>query len=200
MILSAYFANAGVPATGLAATVRIRDLSTNALVVTDAAMTEVGDGFYKYDFVAYDSAKDYAIRADGGATLADSERYSYAGNDSYLADIEGSAVMAKEATVSAIPTNPLLTTDPRLDTLAQEGTVASIPTNTVLDNDPRLDLLTSISTDVTRILDFSSGSWAIVGTQMIFYKTDNITEIARFDLSDQNGLASNTSVFKRTVV
>jgi len=148
MIFSSIFTSLGVPVTGLSPTIRIRDLSTNTLVVTDAAMTEVGDGFYKYDFTTYDATKQYVIRTDGGATLPAGERYGYGNNDNYLPDIEGSTVLAKEATVSAIPTNPLLTNDTRLDNLdatissrATTTAVGNIPTNPLLANDTRLDAL-----------------------------------------------------------
>jgi len=81
MNILSFFTSSGVPATGLSATVRIRDVSDGSLVITDAAMTETGDGFYKYDFSTYDSSLDYAIRCDGGITLPDAERYVYAGNE-----------------------------------------------------------------------------------------------------------------------
>ena len=44
-----------------------------------------------------------------------------------------------------------------------------------------------------------SGRWKISGTQMIFYKEDNITEIMRFNLYDQSGnLTSDISkVYER---
>jgi len=72
------FSNNGVPATGLAPTIRIRRTDTQALVVTDAAMTEQGDGAYSYEFAPVDGL-DYSIRADGTATLPDAERYAYGG-------------------------------------------------------------------------------------------------------------------------
>ena len=50
-------------------TIRIRRLSDNALVVTDAAMTEVGDGLYSYSF-DLDTDLDYVARADGDPTAA----------------------------------------------------------------------------------------------------------------------------------
>ena len=81
MNILAFFTSSGVPATGLSPTVRVRDISDGSLVVTDAAMTETGDGFYKYDFSTYNSSLDYAIRCDGGITLPDAERYVYAGNE-----------------------------------------------------------------------------------------------------------------------
>jgi len=50
-------------------------------------MTEVGDGFYKYDFTGYDAQTDYSIRCDGGISQSDAERYTYAGNENYYDDI-----------------------------------------------------------------------------------------------------------------
>ncbi len=82
----AFFTSAGVPAVGLSPTVRIRELSGNTLVVADEAMVEVGDGFYSYDFAAYDTAVNYAIRCDGTSALSDAERYSWAGNEDYDED------------------------------------------------------------------------------------------------------------------
>jgi len=83
----AFFTNSGVPATGLSPTVRIRDISNNNLLVTDAAASEIGDGWYKYDFTAYDSREEYAIRFDGGATLENTDRYTSGTNDSFMDDI-----------------------------------------------------------------------------------------------------------------
>ena len=50
-------------------------------------MTEVGDGFYKYSFTTYDEDNEYSIRCDGSATLSDTDRYVFAGNESYVDDI-----------------------------------------------------------------------------------------------------------------
>jgi len=83
----AFFTDTGVPKTGLTPTVRIRDISDNTLIITDSTSSEVGDGWYKYDFVAYDSTKEYAIRFDGGPTLSDTDRYTSGTNDSFAEDI-----------------------------------------------------------------------------------------------------------------
>jgi len=88
MYITAFYTNEGVPATGLSPTIRIRNVSTDALIITDAGMSEVGDGWYKYFFSTYDETFEYAIRCDGGATLADSDRYKYAGNENYIDDID----------------------------------------------------------------------------------------------------------------
>lgn len=82
--LVAKFTNNGVPliSPSNTPTVRIRRTDTGALVVTDAAMTELGDGFYRYDFTSADELLDYSARADGDPTAAgqttDAERYAWA--------------------------------------------------------------------------------------------------------------------------
>ena len=54
-----------------------------------------------------------------------------------------------------------------------------------------------VDSRVTRHM--TTGQWEIDATekQMIFYKEDNETEFARFDLQDRNGNASFEEVFKR---
>ena len=83
-IVSAFTDN-GVPKTGLTPTLRVRKLSDNSLVVTDANMSEVGDGFYQYDFTTYTSLEDYTIRSDGGITLSNTDRYQF-GTDENKSD------------------------------------------------------------------------------------------------------------------
>ena len=101
MKVAAFYTNSGVPVTGLSPTIRIRDLDDNSLVVTDDSMTEVGDGHYQYNFSAYDADKDYVIRCDAGATLSDSDRYKYSGNENYINDIENSNLSTQILGVSA---------------------------------------------------------------------------------------------------
>ena len=83
----AFFTNVGVPATGLSPTIRIRELAGDTLVITDAAMVEVGEGMYRYNFTAYDTTVNYAIRCDGTATLPNAERYVFAANEDYDNDV-----------------------------------------------------------------------------------------------------------------
>ena len=87
MQILAFFTDHGVPKTGLTPTVRIRDISDNTLIITDSTSSEVGDGWYKYDFVQYDSAEEYAIRFDGGPSLSDTDRYTSTTNDSFAEDV-----------------------------------------------------------------------------------------------------------------
>lgn len=78
----ACFTNNGVPLTSPAnaPTIRIRRTDTQALVVTDDAMTEQGDGCFSYDFTPTDGL-DYSIRADGDPTASgqttQAERYAF---------------------------------------------------------------------------------------------------------------------------
>lgn len=89
-------------------TIRIRRIDTGALVVSDAEMTEVGDGIYAYLF-APDPALEYAVRMDGdplgSAQVPPSDRYqigSVSGPVDRLetqipADILGAALASYEA-------------------------------------------------------------------------------------------------------
>lgn len=70
------FTNGGIPAVGLSPIVRIVDLSNGALEIDNDSMTEIGYGFYKYEFLTYDVKKEYGVIVDGGSTLLNSsERY-----------------------------------------------------------------------------------------------------------------------------
>jgi len=83
MLIIAFFTNQGTPATGLTPTIDIWE-ADGTQVVSGATMTEVGGGFYKYDFTNYDGSKHYCIRADGGPTLPTDERYQYGTNEHAL--------------------------------------------------------------------------------------------------------------------
>jgi hypothetical protein len=76
----AFFTEFGIPKTGLTPTIKIRKLSDKSLIVTDAAMEEVGDGFYTYSFTSATDFEKYAFLCDGGSSLPIEERYVY---DSY---------------------------------------------------------------------------------------------------------------------
>lgn len=56
--------------------------------------------------------------------------------------------------------------------------------------------------DISFMKQMVSGRWKIDESvnQMIFYEDDNSTEIARFNLLDENGSAAFTNVFERTKV
>ena len=74
--VTAAFDESGTPKTGLSPTVTIHNLTDGTEDVSDAAMTEVGDGGYKYNFTSWDKTKQYYYVCDS-VTLTGKERYSY---------------------------------------------------------------------------------------------------------------------------
>lgn len=82
-----YFTQLGVPKTGLVPTIEIWRVRDNVKIVNASTMGEVGGGFYKYEFSSYDPQENYAIKCDAGASLSNSERYSFAGNEGFHDDI-----------------------------------------------------------------------------------------------------------------
>ena len=138
MIFTAVFTYNGAPKLLLSPLITIYDVSDGSAVVSGADMTEIGGGFYKYNYTSFDSTKNYVFVCDGGAAQQDGERYTYGssgstGNIEFLKDMEG-------------------------------------------------------------------GRWKIDETAktMTFYKEDNTTVIATFNLKDINGNASFESIFERT--
>tara|TARA_B100001123_G_scaffold444868_1_gene594843 strand:+ start:247 stop:678 length:432 start_codon:yes stop_codon:yes gene_type:complete len=67
------------------------------------------------------------------------------------------------------------------------------------ESSPTQYAMEDFSTDSIFTRDMIEGKWKIDSSskQMIFYKKDNSTEIARFDLKDSDGSASVSSVFER---
>jgi len=60
-----------------------------------------------------------------------------------------------------------------------------------------MDAINALQIDMDFVKDIEGGRWRITGNQMIFYKDDNTTEIARFNLYDEAGLPAETDVFER---
>lgn len=58
-------------------------------------------------------------------------------------------------------------------------------------------MLSDIETLAVFIGDIEGGRWRIVSNQMIFYKSDNTTEVARFNLFDSDGNPAMENVFQR---
>ena len=156
MFVTAFFITSAGPQLGLSPTIRIRDVATNTLVVTDAAMSEIGDGLYKYDFIVYDPDSDYVARCDGGATLSGAERYAYAGTESESGDMIAQAVQ------------PYILADV---TPFNGADIASIKTTVNLSK-TAIDIIRKVET----------GRWKITGTQMIFYDDGAVIPLLTFNL------------------
>jgi hypothetical protein len=51
--------------------------------------------------------------------------------------------------------------------------------------------------DAVFLKDIEGGRWRIISNQMIFYKSDNTTEVARFNLFDSAGNPTESNVYER---
>lgn len=74
------------------------------------------------------------------------------------------------------------------------GSEVSIDTAKI---DEIYDVVTSMTGTLNSIYDIQFGRWRIANNQMIFFKDDNVTEIARFDLLDDAGNPTMDAVFER---
>lgn len=92
-ILTANFTLDGAPITGLTPVVSIYELhptitTTNILVVNnDSAITEIGGGWYRYNFATYDSTKSYVFTFDGGGTIPAFARLQHGAADNNPGDV-----------------------------------------------------------------------------------------------------------------
>lgn len=56
------------------------------------------------------------------------------------------------------------------------------------------------STKLAFLAAIEGGRWKIISNQMIFYKSDNVTEVARFNLLDKDGSPTEKNVMERARV
>jgi len=226
--LFAFFTNAGIPALLLNPTIDVWDSALNH-PINAQAMTEIAGGWYQYNFAAYNDTVDYVIRADGGAGLADFERYVFGSNecDSSVAESELN-IRAGADTLDSL-SDQLDVAQADLDTpnqykadvaaLAIEVNVEGHVTNSLNLYDPptRAEATTDkdeiiIEVDanevkidaMTVLLNFinniEGGRWEITGNQMLFYAADNVTLVATFNLFDSSGNPAEENVAERVRV
>ena len=62
-----------------------------------------------------------------------------------------------------------------------------------IDVEPKVDQLIE---DVTFLVDVEGGKWELIGNQFIFYKADNVTEVARFNTFNEAGLPAMENIMK----
>jgi len=119
---------------------------------------------------------------------------SYTGKDDWKADVSALAI---EANVEGHAADALAAYDPPTraelssDIATLSGEISDV-SNTV----------GTISTNVAFLRQMTAGRWKIDTTtnQMIFYDEDNITEVARYDLTDADGVATTEDPYERTKV
>ena len=93
-------------------TIRIRRIDTQALVVTDLAMTEVGDGIFVFNFTPPVEGIEYAARSDGDPNATGQvpgrARYRYGNVDDFGKEVWQARGLD--------PANPKTTTENTADT------------------------------------------------------------------------------------
>ena len=74
----------------------------------------------------------------------------------------------------------------------------------VEENNPRIDDIDrrtlQMSGTIGQLYDIQFGRWLIAGNQMLFFKEDNVTLIATFNLYDDTATPSMDAVFERARV
>lgn len=106
----------------------------------------------------------------------------------------GLDVNAVAAAVWALMGGSGRTTLASLELAVDEATDAAAGVQVV---DGKVDTL---QTDMTLLTKMESGRWKIVANQMIFYDDDGVTPLRTFNLKDQSGAPSMSSVFERVPV
>jgi len=71
-------------------------------------------------------------------------------------------------------------------------------------NDPKVadtwQMVNSVTGSIQRLIDSAYGRWHIIGNQMNFYKEDNVTLVATYNLYDDLVAPSMDAVFQRIKV
>lgn len=180
LMVAFFTTSAGAPATGLSAVVDIWEVNGGTQVVTAGAMTEIGGGFYKYDFTSYDYTKLYGVRYDGGSTLG-SRRYAVAFNSSFYQDVAYGNWEEIATDHAATGTLGLLQNQIAADTSATSinvGTLLSVA-----------QTMMKYHTNKTKI-DFTNFTLTV-------YDNDGTTPLQTFDLKDRLGAPSTTDIAER---
>jgi hypothetical protein len=205
-ITSFYSTSTGAPATGLTPTIRIWEVTgsisdlligapNGSVINTDGTMTEVvdppnsPDGFYKYEFLAYDQTKQYLVRTDSGPALPLSRRYQVVNIDPVNALTVGNIADA--------------VWDEQLNTHLSVGStglalsqIKADTTNIITVNIP--NLLNILNT----LLKFETNRTKIdpVAHTLTVYDSDCTTPLHVFNLRDSTGTPSVTEVCERSPV
>lgn len=184
-LITAHFTVDGVPQPGLAPVIDIIQLGTaptsSTPVVSGGLMSEIGGGWYRYDFVTYDLTKDYVFNIDGGATLENGDRYKYGGNESYVEDITTSVL--DEPLINYTSTGGL----------ADTVTKIKADTATIMINEATMVVL------LNTLLKYQRNRTKINPNHatMVIFDDDGITPLTTFDLRDFNGMPSVQEVCER---
>lgn len=100
MWVTTYFTDTISGAVGLSPIIKIRLVEDGSLV-SSGTMSELGDGFYTYEFPEYDRTLDYMILCDA-ITLQSFERYKASANQEYGNIIDSIRIMDDNTEIRAL--------------------------------------------------------------------------------------------------
>lgn len=178
-IITSFFTISGNPTSGLTPTIKIWRLDvgspmTNTLVVNGEPLSEIGDGWYRFDFTAYNYLENYAIVVDGGISVPLGERYVWAANESFQEDIVNTTW-----------------NEPISEHLSAGTTGYAL-------NQAQIDSASAVSL-VETLLKYEKNRTRIDKTAktLTIYDDDGTTPLKVFDLKDGGGTPSITEVCER---
>lgn len=147
----------------------------------------IEDGFYSYLFTTatgYDTTKKYLVRADGGPSLPQHERYQVAHVDSDTLDVDAIADAVWD--------------EPATDHLGV-GSTGLLLSQTKANTDQLFLDVASVQNIVDLVLKYDTNRTNIdtVNNEMVIYDDDCTTVLRRFKLLDSNGIPSTEEVCER---
>ena len=181
--ITAHFTTSGIPHTGLTPSIDIirLDVTVNTPVITGGSLSEIGSGWYRYDFTTYDPTQSYVFTIDGGSSLQPAERYKCGGNESYAEDI--TSVVLDEPLINHTATG----------SLSDVVTKIKTDTATLAINDVTLATLLNTMLKYQR----NRTSLNAAAATLTIYDDDATTPITIFDLKDLRGMPSVQEVCDR---
>ena len=196
MVINSFFTRNGNVATGLSPLVFIWQMvgTVRTIVINGATAVETGNGFYAYDFVAYDKDLDYTVMVDAGAPMTVYGRYNIATITPTAevvlqqSDIDQIAAGVVDGVWDAdrMAHNISGSTGEALNQIKADTTSISLAIVTI---DQLLRTLTKYETNRTKI--------DTVAKTLTVYDDDKVTPIRVFDLKDTLGNASVAEVAER---
>jgi hypothetical protein len=185
-IISVHFTSVGTPITGLTPTIDIYELnlndpSTNTLIVVAGETTEIGSGWYRYDFLTYDDTKNYVYTFDGGDTLTAGERYKIGGNESYVEEISSE-----------------VWNEPSLNHL-EANTTGFLLTQIHSDSSSIMISQVTLTSLINTVLKYERNRTKIdvPSATLTIYDNDGVTPLTIFSLKDHLGNLSVSEVCER---
>lgn len=194
MIINSFFARNGIAATGLTPVISVWSVvgNTRTPVVNAQPTVELGDGFYSYDFTAYDHNVDYIVMVDAGSTMTQSGRYNIAS----LTPSQSNMVTIEQDVIDQI-------VDGMWDANATDYTIAG--TTGEMLNHIKADTaaisveLIGVNQLLTALKKYENNRTKIdtAAKTLTVYDNDGVTPIQVFNLKDSTGAASVTEVAER---